>query len=122
MTVSRKKNIDLNTTADAKTGSDTPVATSAVLSEAIPSPFESTQDSKFHIANFIENYTQIEKVQSKVYEVVEKYNELLIPPLEKDELLKLFNEVLAIKTVTLSFSDLMSQEFPKARLDRKSVV
>lgn len=82
------------------------------------SPFDNPHDNKNSLHNFIVEYSKIESVQEKLWDTVVKYNELLKPPFSEVELRSIVDAFYLEKNgfkPALSFSELMSQEFPKAR-------
>lgn len=116
-----QKNIDSKIASDEVRSDQVSNAThtsSDAISASIVSPFETKQDSRFHVATFIENYSVREKNKDKIWDMVEKYNNLLQPPLSSIDLRAVFNTVLNVTVEfapSLSFADLLEQEFPKAR-------
>ncbi len=116
-----KHTIDLkNPSDDAETqGSKVPSQSSDGFSASIESPFENEQDSIFKITYFITEYFKIQKKHLS-FETLQDYNKLLSFSFTDTELRDLY-----VKTIenlkapefnaSLSFAELMAQEFPKAR-------
>src|ERR1035437_2003874 len=116
----KKQNIDLKEPADVSRevqGSKDPITTSAG-SPASVSPFETKEASLQNINEFMGNYLEIQK-KNLSFKTLQKYNKLLSFSFTDTELADIYNEVVdSLKTQvspTLSFAELMGQEFPKAR-------
>ena len=116
-----KDSIETNKSADAsrEAPGEIPVTASADLSVAVESPFDSEQDSIFKITNFINEYFEIRKKHLS-FEILQDYNKILSFSFSDTELKDLYVKTIeSFKTpefnASLSFAELMSQEFPKAR-------
>lgn len=132
-----KKIIDLQKTADDTLGIRTPDNSSAVFSMSIESPFdtrsavEAYEDSKWKMALYFESVKLTYDLKSGnhfIFEDAQKLNESLNPKLFTDDLINIYNTVVIYGHsytkmteetgnvfTSLSFAELMKQEFPKAR-------
>jgi hypothetical protein len=109
-----KNNIDLKTAPEELSNASSEGAVSA----SVESPFDTEQESIFKINNFVGNYFDVKKQHMK-FETLQGYNKVL-PFSFSDTELKVMYERLIEETKTevsptLSFAELMEQQFPKAR-------
>lgn len=100
-------------------GSNAPVTSSGDFSVSIPSPFDTEQESIFKINNFITTYFEVRKSYVS-FEVVQDYNKTLPFSFTDTELKEMYEKAtqdlqVTALTPSLSFAELMTQEFPKAR-------
>lgn len=88
------------------------------FSVAVVSPFESEEESRLKINNFIGEYFNIRKKYPD-FSLLQDYNSKLPFSFTDKELKDIYVKVLEslqqVPSQTISFQDLMQQEFPKAR-------
>ena len=99
-------------------GSQSPSQSSVDFSVSVETPFETEQSSILKINNFIGTYFEVRK-QHVSFELLQSYNKTLAFSFSDTELKEIYNNFVTASVAevspTLSFSELMTQEFPKAR-------
>lgn len=105
---------------DAETqGIKPPTQSVEAFSVSIESPFDSEQDSLFKVTSFINDYFDVRK-KHLTFEMIQDYSKLLSFSFTDNELKDLYVKTIESMKVpdfipSLSFAELMTQEFPKAR-------